>query len=90
MKPLIYLATFLLVLLAANAFACGEYRCRPGSCDHNPCRKHYVKVHYQYPVIYCDYFNDERGNPYQICHNCDRNKCVKEYIFNNYCNHDFD
>lgn len=85
MKPLICLFTLVLALAMTNTFACSELS--PNSCEQNIHRKHYVKVNYNNPVIYCEYHDDECGNNYRICSNCDRDKCVKEYYYDNFCNH---
>lgn len=86
MKPLIYLFAMMFALVSVNTYAaCNEQS--PSSCEQNIHRKHYVKVNYKNPVIYCKYYADERGNDYRICTNCDRNKCVKEYFFDNFCEH---
>jgi hypothetical protein len=86
MKPLIYLFLASLVLCATNIFAAGSSD-DPATCEQNIHRKYYVKVNYQNPVIYCKYLTDDCGNEYRVCSNCDRNKCIKEYFFDNYCQH---
>jgi len=86
MKPLISLFTLIVALAATNTFAAYSAQ-SPDGCEKNICRKHYVKVNYQNPIIYCKYYDDERGNNYRICTSCDRDKCVKEYFFDNFCDH---
>ena len=84
MKPLIYLLSIALMFAAANVFA----SCTPDSCKHY--REHRVKVNYKEPVIYCNYADDARGVQYTICRDCNKNGCLKEYFFSNYCDHDQD
>lgn len=84
MKPLIGSLVVMLAVIAVNANA-ACYSNKPDGCYHSATRKHYLKINYQQPVVYCEYQNDSRGLVYSVCHNCNSKRCVHEYFYDNYC-----
>ncbi len=84
MKPIIMVLGLLMIVSTISACQ-STSTCAPEGCYQNYYRRHYVKVNYEQPVVYCEYHNDARGVLYRICSDCTSKRCVKEYFFDNYC-----
>lgn len=87
MKPLIFAFSAILALSASSSFAqCKDYE--PNAHHRELHRKHYESVSYAYPIIYCEYRDDDRGQLYTVCHERDSKKCVTDYYYSNDRSHD--
>lgn len=86
MKALICILSLLLTCNAYAASSCKD--AEPNKHHRKQHRVHYESVKYAYPIIYCDYKDDDRGQLYVTCHARDAHKCVTEYFYDNDRYHD--